>query len=277
MEKCIGNWDGGFIRSVESSEGKILLEMRLSIFRRKKKSFHHRTKTVFHFQALLNYEKTYPAFIYIVMSQIILITQLYTEKELQLHRYWYFQLHSIWWRFRAYVVVTCFLYNVYLSSNVLSYSLKYLLPISCLEIQDKQRRLSTFSIVEFPENILMNYFWIDNDSEFTFDGFTKDVCRSMIAMLDSDHSGKLGLDEFKNLWRDIQTWKVYIKEITRIWAIFFYLIYILFRTRSKCTIEITAVLWVPWNFVLLCTQLATALITLFWTHWFCVMETELAL
>lgn len=36
------------------------------------------------------------------------------------------------------------LYNVYLSSNVLSYSLKYLLPISCLEIQDKQRRLSTF-------------------------------------------------------------------------------------------------------------------------------------
>jgi len=30
----------------------------------------------------------------------------------------------------------------------------------------------------------------------------------MIAMLDSDHSGKLGYEEFKLLWRDIQTWKV---------------------------------------------------------------------
>ena len=88
----------------------------------------------------------------------------------------------------------------------------------------------------------MNYFLINNRLEFKFDGFTKDVCRSMIAMLDSDHSGKLGLDEFKNLWRDIQTWKVYIKEIIRIWAIFKNCIYILFRIRSKCTIEITAVL-----------------------------------
>lgn len=45
-------------------------------------------------------------------------------------------------------------------------------------------------------------------SEFAFDGFSKDVCRSMIAMLDSDHSGKLGLEEFKKLWSDILTWKV---------------------------------------------------------------------
>jgi len=43
--------------------------------------------------------------------------------------------------------------------------------------------------------------------EFEFDGFSKDVCRSMIAMLDVDRSGKLGADEFKVLWIDIQTWK----------------------------------------------------------------------
>jgi hypothetical protein len=33
----------------------------------------------------------------------------------------------------------------------------------------------------------------------------------MIAMLDSDHSGKLGYEEFKILWRDIQTWKVLLE------------------------------------------------------------------
>lgn len=39
-------------------------------------------------------------------------------------------------------------------------------------------------------------------------GFSKDVCRSMIAMLDVDRSGKLGFEEFKSLWMDIRNWKV---------------------------------------------------------------------
>ncbi|XP_042207807.1 calpain-B-like isoform X5 [Homarus americanus] len=43
--------------------------------------------------------------------------------------------------------------------------------------------------------------------EFNFDGFTKDVCRSMIAMMDVDRSGKLGLQEFLQLWTDIRVWK----------------------------------------------------------------------
>lgn len=45
-------------------------------------------------------------------------------------------------------------------------------------------------------------------AEFTFDGFSKDVCRSMISMMDVDRSGKLGLREFIKLWTDIRTWKV---------------------------------------------------------------------
>lgn len=39
-------------------------------------------------------------------------------------------------------------------------------------------------------------------------GFSKDVCRSMIAMMDWDRSGKLGFEEFKRLWIDIRQWKV---------------------------------------------------------------------
>ncbi|XP_035208367.1 calpain-A-like isoform X3 [Stegodyphus dumicola] len=50
------------------------------------------------------------------------------------------------------------------------------------------------------------------DLEFTFDGFSLDVCRSMVAMMDVDRSGKLGLEEFKNLWADIRTWKNVFKK-----------------------------------------------------------------
>lgn len=39
-------------------------------------------------------------------------------------------------------------------------------------------------------------------------GFAKEVCRSMVAMMDADHSGKLGYEEFKVLWTDIRRWRV---------------------------------------------------------------------
>lgn len=45
-------------------------------------------------------------------------------------------------------------------------------------------------------------------SEMEKAGFSKDVCRSMIAMMDWDRSGKLGFEEFKRLWIDIRQWKV---------------------------------------------------------------------
>ncbi|XP_055589787.1 calpain-B-like isoform X7 [Uranotaenia lowii] len=42
-------------------------------------------------------------------------------------------------------------------------------------------------------------------------GFSKDVCRSMVAMLDTDQSGKLGFDEFQTLLTDIAKWKAVFK------------------------------------------------------------------
>ncbi|XP_069668673.1 calpain-A isoform X5 [Periplaneta americana] len=43
------------------------------------------------------------------------------------------------------------------------------------------------------------------------EGFSKDVCRSMVAMMDVDRSGKLGFEEFKALWLDIRHWKAVFK------------------------------------------------------------------
>ncbi|GAB0096124.1 Calpain-B [Sergentomyia squamirostris] len=42
-------------------------------------------------------------------------------------------------------------------------------------------------------------------------GFSKDVCRSMVAMLDVDQSGKLGFEEFRTLLNDIAKWKAVFK------------------------------------------------------------------
>ncbi|XP_055625907.1 calpain-A-like isoform X3 [Toxorhynchites rutilus septentrionalis] len=42
-------------------------------------------------------------------------------------------------------------------------------------------------------------------------GFSKDVCRSMVAMLDVDQSGKLGFEEFQTLLTDISKWKAVFK------------------------------------------------------------------
>ncbi|XP_043472787.1 calpain-A-like isoform X2 [Leptopilina heterotoma] len=46
-------------------------------------------------------------------------------------------------------------------------------------------------------------------------GFSKDICRSMVAMLDVDHSGKLGFEEFKSLWNDIRNWRAVFRLYDR--------------------------------------------------------------
>jgi len=38
----------------------------------------------------------------------------------------------------------------------------------------------------------------------------------MVAMLDADHSGKLGFEEFKTLWNDIRKWRVSTKSFDSI-------------------------------------------------------------
>ncbi|KAL3057832.1 hypothetical protein OYC64_008143 [Pagothenia borchgrevinki] len=44
------------------------------------------------------------------------------------------------------------------------------------------------------------------------DGFSIESCRSMVAVMDSDSTGKLGFHEFKYMWNNIKKWQgIYLK------------------------------------------------------------------
>jgi hypothetical protein len=48
--------------------------------------------------------------------------------------------------------------------------------------------------------------------------FSKEVCRSMVAMLDFDKSGKLGIDELKCLFNEITMWRVSILPFCQLFS-----------------------------------------------------------
>ncbi|KAM9297020.1 calpain small subunit 2-like, partial [Gastrophryne carolinensis] len=48
--------------------------------------------------------------------------------------------------------------------------------------------------------------------DLTTDGFSIDTCRSMVAVMDSDGTGKLGFQEFKYLWNNIKKWQCIYKQ-----------------------------------------------------------------
>ncbi|XP_010892161.2 calpain small subunit 1-like [Esox lucius] len=52
---------------------------------------------------------------------------------------------------------------------------------------------------------------ISKQRDLKTDGFSIESCRSMVAVMDSDSSGKLGYEEFKFLWNNIKKWQAIYK------------------------------------------------------------------
>ncbi|KAM9385172.1 calpain small subunit 1-like isoform 1-T2 [Pholidichthys leucotaenia] len=48
---------------------------------------------------------------------------------------------------------------------------------------------------------------ISKHGDLKTDGFSIESCRSMVAVMDSDSTGKLGFHEFKYLWNNIKKWQ----------------------------------------------------------------------
>uniref|UniRef100_A0A8C7RQX3 Calpain, small subunit 1 b n=1 Tax=Oncorhynchus mykiss TaxID=8022 RepID=A0A8C7RQX3_ONCMY len=54
---------------------------------------------------------------------------------------------------------------------------------------------------------------IGKRSDLKTDGFSIESCRGMVAVMDSDSTGKLGFHEFKFLWNNIKKWQgIYISN-----------------------------------------------------------------
>nr|CAD7264903.1 unnamed protein product [Timema shepardi] len=87
--------------------------------------------------------------------------------------------------------------------DILDYAMRKELPRASSQSQDSivTTLLALVCGVVCRDTPLGQAFEVKND------GFSKDVCRSMIAMMDVDRSGKLGFEEFKALWVDIRHWK----------------------------------------------------------------------
>ncbi|XP_056150974.1 calpain-3b isoform X1 [Lampris incognitus] len=53
---------------------------------------------------------------------------------------------------------------------------------------------------------------LDKHNEIKTEGFSLETCRSMIALMDTDGTGKLNLQEFKHVWGKIKQWQLIFKS-----------------------------------------------------------------
>ncbi|XP_023248416.1 calpain-A isoform X3 [Copidosoma floridanum] len=107
--------------------------------------------------------------------------------------------------------------------EILDYALRQELPRPKNEVHNTETPQEDGSFVDTLISLLCGIICNDkteqDDSKTEIEthdqGFSKDICRSMIAMLDTDHSGKLNFEEFRTLWNDIRNWRTVFRLYDR--------------------------------------------------------------
>ncbi|XP_034934102.1 calpain-A isoform X2 [Chelonus insularis] len=105
--------------------------------------------------------------------------------------------------------------------EILDYAMRKELPLSSQRSEahtsDNVQENGSFvdTIISLLCSIVCNNEQYNKSTEMHNEGFSKDVCRSMVAMMDTDHSGKLGFEEFKSLWADIRNWRAVFRLYDR--------------------------------------------------------------
>ncbi|XP_046337551.1 calpain-B-like isoform X1 [Haliotis rufescens] len=120
-------------------------------------------------------------------------------------------------RFMEIEIHTCNLQALVGGPNALTQPSDSPPPPTSADSREQEERLARFRTIagddmEVDAYELQEVLNFAFTKKFVFPGFSIDVCRSMVALHDGDLSGKLGFEEFRDLWADLKRWEGVFRE-----------------------------------------------------------------
>ncbi|NWJ05329.1 CPNS1 protein, partial [Crypturellus undulatus] len=93
-------------------------------------------------------------------------------------------------------------------TNVEAYESEEVKQFRCLfaQLAGSDMEVSAAELMHILNKVLSRH------QDLKTDGFSLDTCRSMVAIMDSDTTGKLGFEQFKYLWKNLKKWQCVFKQ-----------------------------------------------------------------